>query len=64
MASRTSPTAYLCPSHRSKAYFQHEKEMAIQQMDSRKYGKDLEGFRTVIFYGASFYEKDVTIKAK
>ena len=38
--------------------------MAIQQMDSRKYGKDLEGFRTVLFYGAAFFEKDVTVKAK
>lgn len=38
--------------------------MAIQQMDSRKYGKDLEGFRTMLFYGAAFFEKDVTVKAK
>ena len=39
-------------------------ERAIQQVDSRKYGKDLDGFRTVLLYGAAFFEKDVTIKVK
>ena len=35
---------------------------ALQQMDNRKYGKDLDGYRTVLFYGAAFFEKDVLIK--
>ena len=39
-------------------------ERAIQQVDSRKYGKDLDGFRTVLLYGAAFFEKDMTIKVK
>ena len=38
-------------------------ERALQQADNRRYGKDLDGYRTVLFYGAAFFEKDVLIKA-
>ena len=48
----------------SRQAMDKDAKMAIQQMYSRKYGKDLEGFRTVLFYGAAFFEKDVTVKAK
>lgn len=38
-------------------------ERALQQADSRKYGKDLDGYKTVLFFGAAFFEKDALIKA-
>ena len=38
-------------------------EKALQQADSRKYGKDLDGYKTVLFFGAAFFEKDALIKA-
>ena len=47
----------------SKESMPGEAEKALQQSDSRKYGKDLDGYRTVLFYGAAFFEKDVLIKA-
>ena len=36
---------------------------ALEQAEDRKYGKDLDGYRTVLFYGAAFYEKDVLVKS-
>lgn len=35
---------------------------ALKQVDDRKYGKDLDGYRTLLFYGTAFFEKDVLIK--
>ncbi len=46
----------------SKDAMDMDAERAIRQVDSRKYGKDLDGFRAVMFYGAAFFEKEVLIK--
>ena len=46
----------------SKDAMAKDVERALQQMDNRKYGKDLDGYRTVLFYEAAFFEKDVLIK--
>ena len=46
----------------SKDAMAKDVERALQQMDNRKYGKDLDGYRTMLFYGAAFIEKDVLIK--
>ena len=37
-------------------------ERALQPVDSRKYGKDFDGYRTLLFYSAAFFGKDVLIK--
>lgn len=47
----------------SRNAMDEDAERALQQADSRRYGKDLDGYRTVLFYGAAFFEKDVLIKA-
>lgn len=33
---------------------------ALKQVGDRKYGKDLDGYRTVLFYGTAFFEKVVS----
>ena len=46
----------------SKEAMDWDAEKALQQADNRRYGKDFDGYKTVLFYGAAFFEKDVLIK--
>lgn len=49
-------------SHDTK-HMEGDAEKALIQIRSREYGYDLEGFRTIHFYGASFCRKNALIRA-
>ena len=44
-------------------HMEEDAEAALLQIRSREYGYDLEGFRTIFFYGASFCRKNALIRA-
>ena len=44
-------------------HMEEDAEAALLQIRSREYGYDLEGFRTIFFYGASFCRKNALIRS-